>query len=91
MPVHRSSLVAGSYNLPGCYVLCDVGAEAEEEHVTEHNTTTWQNCDGDTKQWLALKTRHAMYCTYNLTLRRVRVTIIVLERQDVFHILSVCL
>jgi len=60
VPVHTSSLVCVSPNLPGCYVCCDVGAEAEEEHVTEHNTTTWQNCDGDTNPWLAIR-RQAMY------------------------------
>jgi len=29
-------------------------------------------------------------CTYNVTLRRVRTTIIAMEKQYVLHILSVC-
>jgi len=30
-------------------------------------------------------------CTYNVTLRRVRVTTVAVEKQQVLHILSVCL
>jgi len=30
-------------------------------------------------------------CTYNVTLRRVRINIFAVERQQVVHILSVCL
>ena len=37
-------------------------------------------------------TRQAMYCTYNVTLRRVRATIFAVEKQKVLHIpwVSVC-
>ena len=30
-------------------------------------------------------------CTYNVTLRRVRATIVVVDEQQVLHIVSVCL
>jgi len=37
-----------------------------------------------------LKTRQAMYCTYNVTARRVRTTFVALEKQQVLHIMGVC-
>ena len=36
------------------------------------------------------KKRQAMYCTYNVTLRRLLTTIVAVEKQKVLHILSVC-
>jgi hypothetical protein len=36
------------------------------------------------------QTRHKQ-CTYNVTLRSVRVTTVAVEKQQVLHILSVCL
>ena len=36
--------------------------------------------------------REAMYCTYNVTMRRIRVTIVAMEKKSVglLHILSLC-
>ena len=31
-----------------------------------------------------------MYCTYSVTLRRIRPTIVAMEKQEVLHILGVC-
>jgi len=32
-----------------------------------------------------------MHCTYNVTMRRVRATIVAVGKQRILHILSVCL
>jgi len=37
------------------------------------------------------KTEQARQCTYNVTSRRVRATVVVAEKQYLLHILSVCL
>ena len=48
------------------------------------SSVTWQ---------AAIQTINNKYrqCTYNVTLRRVRATIVVVDKQYVLHILSVCL
>lgn len=38
-----------------------------------------------------LKPEHYRQCTYNVTLRHVCITIVAVEKQEVLHILSVCL
>jgi len=38
-----------------------------------------------------LMTRQVMYFTYNVTVRRVRATFVAVEKQQVLHIMSVCL
>jgi hypothetical protein len=35
--------------------------------------------------------RQALLCSYNLTLRRVRATIVAVEEKSIVHILSLCL
>jgi len=37
-----------------------------------------------------MPTKQDRKCTYNVTLRRVRVTIVTVEKQEVLHIQSVC-
>jgi len=41
--------------------------------------------------YILVTTDHDMQCTYNMALRRVRATIVAVEKQRVLHILSVCL
>ena len=40
---------------------------------------------------LATNDKKDRQCTYNVTLRRLRVTIVAVEKQYVFHMLIVCL
>jgi hypothetical protein len=64
--------------------------------TAQNNNTNW-TATGMSRTWGMYKgfsahfqsTRHAMYCTYNVTLKRVRVTIFAVENEYIF--LSLCL
>jgi len=43
------------------------------------------------KNYIVTTTEHDMQCTYNVTLRFARATIVAVGKQRVLHILSVCL
>jgi hypothetical protein len=54
-------------------------------------TLQFTNLHGVIYQTVLIVTRLAVYCTYNVTVRRVRVTIVAVEKQYTLHVLNVCL
>lgn len=71
----------------------DVWRERENSWTSCHRHPDGDRDEGSTFRWwrTSMKEDKDRQCTYNVTLRRVRVTVIAVERQLVLRILSVCI